>query len=247
MVRALLIDAAKAQDAVLSIPAPLALFAEFGDWSMRFQLIVYVEEALLAERVRSELNFDIMQRMRSAGLRIPYPFPVGNVEKERGPNTSRIADGERMARSIIINMAEAGPICEAGRSIDASRAPKARGAATLSATHHGEHYADNNDDNSYPNKQMSSAHRRRSDAAKPEQSRDERDDNEDERVVDQISRHGRKSPMIGTVGREGCSLTCAINRREGDPVPRRRDELSHYIRDQAGPKARRTAACDPQS
>jgi len=94
VVRGLLIDAAKAQDAVLSIPAPLALFAEFGDWSMRFQLIVYVEEALLAERVRSELNFDIMQRMRAAGLRIPYPFPVGNVEIERGPNTSRIAEGE---------------------------------------------------------------------------------------------------------------------------------------------------------
>ena len=58
---------------------------------MRFQLIVYVEEALLAERVRSELNFDIMQRMRAAGLRIPYPFPVGNAEAERGPNVSRIA------------------------------------------------------------------------------------------------------------------------------------------------------------
>jgi potassium-dependent mechanosensitive channel len=90
-VRQLLIDAAKAQDAVLAIPAPLALFVEFGDWSMRFQLIVFVEEALMAERVRSELNFDIMQRMRAAGLRIPYPFPVGNAEAERGPNVSRIA------------------------------------------------------------------------------------------------------------------------------------------------------------
>lgn len=91
VVRQLLIDAAKAQDAVLSIPAPLALFVEFGDWAMKFQLIVYVEEALMAERVRSELNFDIMQRMRAASLRIPYPFPVGNVETERGPNVSRIA------------------------------------------------------------------------------------------------------------------------------------------------------------
>ncbi len=90
VVRSLLIDAAKAQDAVLSIPAPLALFSEFGDWAMKFQLICYVEDALLAERVRSELNFDIMARMRAAGLRIPYPFPVGNVEAERGPNASRM-------------------------------------------------------------------------------------------------------------------------------------------------------------
>ncbi len=89
-VRSLLIDAAKAQDAVLAIPAPLALFSEFGDWAMKFQLIVYVEDALLAERVRSELNFDIMARMRAAGLRFPYPFPVGNVEAERGPNVSRL-------------------------------------------------------------------------------------------------------------------------------------------------------------
>jgi len=88
-VRALLIEAAKAQDAVLAIPAPLALFNDFGDWSMKFQLIVYVEDALLGERVRSELNFDIMSRMRAAGLRIPYPFPVANVESERGPNVSR--------------------------------------------------------------------------------------------------------------------------------------------------------------
>ena len=89
-VRALLIEAARAQDAVLSIPAPLALFSEFGDWSMKFQLIAYVEDALMAERVKSELNFDIMARMRAAGLRIPYPFPVGNVEAERGPNASRL-------------------------------------------------------------------------------------------------------------------------------------------------------------
>ena len=90
VVRGLLIDAARAQDAVLSIPAPLALFTEFGDWSMRFQLICYVEDALLAERVRSELNFDIMARIRAANLPLPYPFPVGNVEAERGPNVSRL-------------------------------------------------------------------------------------------------------------------------------------------------------------
>jgi len=89
-VRALLIDAAKAQDAVLSIPAPLALFSEFGDWGMKFQLIAYVEDALMGDRVRSELNFDIMSRMRAAGLRIPYPFPVGTEEAARGPNTARL-------------------------------------------------------------------------------------------------------------------------------------------------------------
>ena len=72
-VRELLIAAAKAQDAVLSIPAPQVLFCEFGDWSLKFQLICFVDDVVMAERVRSEMNFDIFRRMREAGLRIPYP------------------------------------------------------------------------------------------------------------------------------------------------------------------------------
>jgi small-conductance mechanosensitive channel len=90
VVRQLLIDAAKAQDAVLAIPAPLALFSELGDWAMKFTLVAYVEDALMAERVRSELNFDIMARMRAAGLRIAYSFPVGTEDPARSPNASRL-------------------------------------------------------------------------------------------------------------------------------------------------------------
>jgi len=87
-VRRILIDAAKSQEAVLSIPAPLVVFADCADWAMKFHLYAYVEDAIMAERVKSEINFEVMQRLREAGLRIPYPFPVGNVEAERGPNTS---------------------------------------------------------------------------------------------------------------------------------------------------------------
>lgn len=71
--REILIAAAKAQDTVLTIPAPLVLFSELGDWALKFQLICFVDDALLAERIRSELNFDVYRRMREAGLRIPYP------------------------------------------------------------------------------------------------------------------------------------------------------------------------------
>ncbi|THD42432.1 MAG: mechanosensitive ion channel family protein [Bradyrhizobium sp.] len=71
--REILIAAAKAQDSVLAIPAPLALLKEFGDWSMRFELVCFVDDVVTAERVRSEMSFDILRRMREAGLRIPYP------------------------------------------------------------------------------------------------------------------------------------------------------------------------------
>ena len=72
-VRELLIAAAKAQEQVLSIPAPLVLFSEFGDWALKFQLVCFVDDPVMAERIKSELNFDIFRRMREAGLRIPYP------------------------------------------------------------------------------------------------------------------------------------------------------------------------------
>ena len=72
----MLIAAAKAQEPVLAIPAPLVLFSEFGDWALKFQLICFVDDALMAERVRSEMNFDILRRMREAGMRTPYPYPT---------------------------------------------------------------------------------------------------------------------------------------------------------------------------
>ena len=72
-VRDMLIAAAKAQDLVLAIPAPSVLFAEFSDWALKFNLICFVDDIELGERTRSDINFDILRRMREANLRIPYP------------------------------------------------------------------------------------------------------------------------------------------------------------------------------
>ncbi|HTZ67210.1 MAG TPA: DUF3772 domain-containing protein [Roseiarcus sp.] len=72
-VRDLMIVAAKAQDEVLAIPAPTVLFAEFGDWALKFNLICFVDDIELGERTRSDINFEVLRRMREAGMRIPYP------------------------------------------------------------------------------------------------------------------------------------------------------------------------------
>jgi small-conductance mechanosensitive channel len=72
-VRDILIAAAKAQDQVLKIPAPTVLFAEYGDWALKFNLICFVDDIELGERTHSDINFDVLRRMREAGLRIPYP------------------------------------------------------------------------------------------------------------------------------------------------------------------------------
>jgi potassium efflux system protein len=74
-VRDLMIAAAKAQDQVLAIPSPSVLFAEFGDWSIKFNLICFVDDIERAERTRSDIHFEVLRRMREAGLRIAYPAP----------------------------------------------------------------------------------------------------------------------------------------------------------------------------
>jgi potassium-dependent mechanosensitive channel len=74
-VRDLMIDAAKAQEEVLAIPSPSVLFAEFGDWAIKFNLICFVEDIERAERTRSDIHFEVLRRMREAGLRIAYPAP----------------------------------------------------------------------------------------------------------------------------------------------------------------------------
>ncbi len=75
LVREILIRVAKAQDLVLSIPAPLVLFSEFGDWGLRFQLICFVDDVEMAERVKSEMHFDLLPRLKEAGVRLAHPWP----------------------------------------------------------------------------------------------------------------------------------------------------------------------------
>jgi len=72
-VREILIAAAKAQDLVLAIPAPTVQFAEFGDWALKFNLVCFVDDIELAERTKSDMNFDILRRLREGDIRIPYP------------------------------------------------------------------------------------------------------------------------------------------------------------------------------
>ncbi len=72
-VREILIAVAKTQDTVLSIPAPSVQFAEFGEWALKFNLVCFVDDIEIAERTKSEMNFDILRRIREASIRIPYP------------------------------------------------------------------------------------------------------------------------------------------------------------------------------
>lgn len=80
-VREILIAVAKGQELVLSIPAPLVLFSDFADWALKFQLICFVDEVEMAERVKSEMNFELLRRLKEAGVRIAYPYPTPAAAK----------------------------------------------------------------------------------------------------------------------------------------------------------------------
>ena len=87
-VRDLMIAAAKAQEQVLAIPGPSVLFAEFGDWSLKFNLVCFVDDIEQAERTRSDINFEVLRRMREAGLRIAYPAaPPADVSTRFEPES----------------------------------------------------------------------------------------------------------------------------------------------------------------
>jgi potassium-dependent mechanosensitive channel len=85
-VREILISVAKAQELVLSIPAPLVLFSEFADWALKFQLICFVDDVEMAERVKSEINFELLRRLKEANVRIAYPYPTPAAVKPESPD-----------------------------------------------------------------------------------------------------------------------------------------------------------------
>ena len=71
-VRDILLASAKAHD-VLAIPAPTVQFDQFGEWALKFNLICFVDDIGNADRTRSDMNFDILRRLREANIRVPYP------------------------------------------------------------------------------------------------------------------------------------------------------------------------------
>lgn len=68
--RDILLAAARAQDGVLRIPAPQVMFLGMEANAFRFELWCYVEDVEQSARVRSDLHFDLYQRLNEAGITI---------------------------------------------------------------------------------------------------------------------------------------------------------------------------------
>ncbi|CAN5837458.1 hypothetical protein BH23GEM7_BH23GEM7_00740 [soil metagenome] len=69
----ILVEAASAHPGVLAEPRPMALFVEFADSSLNFELRVWVRDIALRLEVRSKVLAEVDRRFRAAGIEIPFP------------------------------------------------------------------------------------------------------------------------------------------------------------------------------
>ena len=77
--RDILVDCAKASDAVLRIPAPQVLFDAIAATQSTLELLCFVDDVETSARIRSDLLFDIHKRFKDAalvGVLPPPPVPV---------------------------------------------------------------------------------------------------------------------------------------------------------------------------
>lgn len=76
-VQQVLVDAALAVPRVLRNPAPAARLVRFGPDGLEFTLLYWIDDPVNGQiNVRSDTNLQILQRLRAAGIDIPYPQRV---------------------------------------------------------------------------------------------------------------------------------------------------------------------------
>jgi potassium efflux system protein len=73
-VRDALIAAGTSNPHVLHDPAPSVFLKQFGESSIEFELVVWSSEmSHRPSRFKSDLNFAIEEKLREAGIEIPFP------------------------------------------------------------------------------------------------------------------------------------------------------------------------------
>ncbi|MFA9438014.1 mechanosensitive ion channel domain-containing protein [Uliginosibacterium sp. sgz301328] len=83
-----LVEAARAHPDILSIPAPLALFVGFGDNSLDFRLLAWVNDTDVAGGTASAIRESILKRFSDAGIEIPFPQRDVWIRQPHAPGPS---------------------------------------------------------------------------------------------------------------------------------------------------------------
>ena len=73
LVEKLLSETAWKHSKVITNPAPLILFKDFGESSLDFELIFWTNQLFIIEQVKSDLRFMIDEAFRANNIEIPFP------------------------------------------------------------------------------------------------------------------------------------------------------------------------------
>ena len=73
LVEKTLLQVGRAHQEVLLNPEPTVQFLEFGDSSLNFDLLVWINDASRQYIIRSDLNFAVVKAFREQGITIPFP------------------------------------------------------------------------------------------------------------------------------------------------------------------------------
>ena len=77
LVEQLLIDAAKevslSSGNILDLPAPSVIFSDFGDSSLNFNLILWIDNPMGEFKTKSDLRYKILELFRENNVEIPFP------------------------------------------------------------------------------------------------------------------------------------------------------------------------------
>ncbi|ASB50828.1 mechanosensitive ion channel family protein [Alkalitalea saponilacus] len=73
LVEKLLLEAARECEDVIRDDETIVLFTDFGDSSLDFRLLFWIDDVFLVERIRSKLRFAIDAKFREHNVTIPFP------------------------------------------------------------------------------------------------------------------------------------------------------------------------------
>ncbi|EFL51224.1 MscS Mechanosensitive ion channel [Solidesulfovibrio fructosivorans JJ]] len=93
-VRDILIEVARAHPHVLQNPSPSVQFSAFGDSSLDFLLMVWVDNVAYGMDTESDIRFSIDRRFREESIEIPFPQCDVRIVREQAPAPGKTPPGD---------------------------------------------------------------------------------------------------------------------------------------------------------
>lgn len=84
LVTKILLDCAQKNSHVSKNPKPFVRFNNFGDSSLEFQILFWVQKSFWVENIKSEIRYAIDDEFRKNGIQIPFPQRDVHIKTNNG-------------------------------------------------------------------------------------------------------------------------------------------------------------------